>query len=925
MKKQISLLLALLFLCTALYACAGAETPSDNSVSTVLTTASAGETTATPGTPGTTGTASGSDGTGTTETPTPDRPTAPVGLTTPTTVTPEEPLPASYTLVGTKHLPIVDNQGGIGSCTSEGVTFTQFTVAVSQYMNYYYPEIDWNPSSGDPSVTFSAKFTYNYTTGSTSMCYRVLKDHGALPMSVSVFDKFTSYDPTKFFGGSIYDSEKTRSWEVGEGQLIDAMRCRLKNFDEVSSSGQLYTSYDTDLITRVKRAVAQGNAVAITGSSSYWQQKRLTGDGDISKKDEWAIWCSRKRTVGAGDPGGHCVAIIGYDDEAILEIGGVTMKGAFLVRNSWGNWCNEGNVWMMYDAFNTTSEYATFNIGAFNSESLLLYVAKNSVGSPSYNDSYNPLVTMTCVGESNVNGKVYPLYTLFDENTNSYLAYDSTGKTLAKRARKPSEQCYFALIPATDLDPTVTELNAYAFYAVNSATSGKYLCATGGNGASPTLSKDANRDGAFFKLNGKESSEDGTVSTAIISLVQDAAVTSYTREATCGTFGFIYWDKDIRVGLPKLIVEANVEILNRNVLYINLIRTDKNGGTMTYVPAMMAVRHDESALPDIGVSLKDVGFSGKIDVTKPESGWFAFGYDALLDLEEGCTVNDYSWGVSVNGKTLKVLELRLLDEDRNILFSVKPDKNAEGLTRDETQYFVLNDSDEQRLFVGEGSYSFINAAENKRLSLGGVVMMTFAWDNGKPNKKNVYPQNFVIRYNADIGGYLIYDYKEEFVFDISKNAPEEGGAVQLNKQSPSRKYQALTLEMDENGRVRFALKNAPEYVFGWKNGKFGVYKDDGSDTLRWYFRSAGAEDLIDLEQKGDRLLATVRTPRDAGNEALMFKIVKDGEIVDLLEFSAGESGANFSLTLDPGTYLFTVLCGGKPTGIQVARTVRSAG
>ena len=80
---------------------------------------------------------------------------------TPTpSVSPEpepEPLPSSSTLVGTKHLPVIDSQGSIGCCTSEGVTYAQFTVAVSQYINSKDPNSEWNPSSGNPSYIFSPK------------------------------------------------------------------------------------------------------------------------------------------------------------------------------------------------------------------------------------------------------------------------------------------------------------------------------------------------------------------------------------------------------------------------------------------------------------------------------------------------------------------------------------------------------------------------------------------------------------------------------------------------------------------------------------------------------------------------------------------------------------------------------------------------
>ena len=87
-------------------------------------------------------------------------------------------LPPFTTLYGTKHLPIPDHQGSIGSCTSEGVTYTQFTVAVSQFIHATDPDTDWDPSSGNNKYIFSPKYTYNFAGPSTEYCYTVLKDHG---------------------------------------------------------------------------------------------------------------------------------------------------------------------------------------------------------------------------------------------------------------------------------------------------------------------------------------------------------------------------------------------------------------------------------------------------------------------------------------------------------------------------------------------------------------------------------------------------------------------------------------------------------------------------------------------------------------------------------------------------------------------------
>ncbi len=180
--------------------------------------------------------------------------------------------------MGTKHLPKPDSQGGIGCCTSEGVTYTQFTVAVSQYMNKYYPELNWDPSSGNADYIFSPKFTYNFSGSGTEYCYNVLKDSGCLPMSICITEKGTS--SSNFWGGSIADSNQSRAWDVAEGNMYKALSFRLNNFEEIeyagTNGGQLTTDQTgQQLLEKIKRALNEGNAVAICGWSSYWQYDTL--------------------------------------------------------------------------------------------------------------------------------------------------------------------------------------------------------------------------------------------------------------------------------------------------------------------------------------------------------------------------------------------------------------------------------------------------------------------------------------------------------------------------------------------------------------------------------------------------------------------------------------------------------------------------
>lgn len=106
------------------------------------------------------------------------------------TPTPEPtPLPSSSTLLGTKHVPPIDSQGSIGSCSSQSVTYTQFTIAVSQYMNNVLKNESWNPSSGNKAYIFSPKSTFVYSGAGTQYQYDILTDSGALPLTMSTFKK----------------------------------------------------------------------------------------------------------------------------------------------------------------------------------------------------------------------------------------------------------------------------------------------------------------------------------------------------------------------------------------------------------------------------------------------------------------------------------------------------------------------------------------------------------------------------------------------------------------------------------------------------------------------------------------------------------------------------------------------------------------
>lgn len=286
-------------------------------------------------------------------------------------------LPSSYTLVGTKHLPPISNQGNIGTCSSSSITYMQFSNAVSRYIHSIDPDTDWNPSSGEAKYLFSPKFTYNFAGSGTAWVYNILIENGAL-----TWDK--SHFATKADGS--YDQEpvklgiptQTTSWDVGVGAMEDALNYRLNNFEQIWVSGK-DDSYGVDgkvqvtntekgqaLINKIKDAVIHGNVVVTGGLSSTWgggyQTNAVVANTKIAKKGDSVLYCGR------GDKsGGHQICIVGYDDEIEADVTNVygektRLKGAFLIANSWGEgWQNDGYCWFMYDSINEVSEYDELN------------------------------------------------------------------------------------------------------------------------------------------------------------------------------------------------------------------------------------------------------------------------------------------------------------------------------------------------------------------------------------------------------------------------------------------------------------------------------------------------------------------------------------------------------------------------------------
>lgn len=282
----------------------------------------------------------------------------------------DEDLPSFFTLVGTPDLPPICNQGEIGCCASAAITYMQFTNAVSRYIREYEPEKTFEPATGELQYIMSPKWTYTLSGSGTAWVYDILKENGCLTMDKCMFEirktdgAFMFHNPKR----PSQISTTAMSWQVQAGEMESAMGYRIKNYDQIWINNDYKVDGKVELTTtdagqallnRIKKAVTDGNVVVTGGFCYAWAYAdSLTSAGNLaSSKTEKAIVCSR-----GTNKAGHQVCIVGYDDDITCKYAGVTLKGAFLVANSWDTtWQNDGYCWMMYDALNERSEYEGLN------------------------------------------------------------------------------------------------------------------------------------------------------------------------------------------------------------------------------------------------------------------------------------------------------------------------------------------------------------------------------------------------------------------------------------------------------------------------------------------------------------------------------------------------------------------------------------
>ena len=252
-----------------------------------------------------------------------------------TTVASATSLPASVDNSASQAFPPIRSQGGIGSCVAWATTYYQLTYETNLVLGR-------NAASGDNTVIFSPKWTYNMINGGVdggayfSDAYNLELKNGAAN-----------------YADFPYDSNYL-SWDMNSSHWNNAINYRPQ------SSGSIYNSNVDTMIDTIKTQLANGHIMVIGTYVNSWVKATVGNDPSTTADDAFvgkAIASYEKNT----GQGAHGMTLVGYNDDIWCDLngnGGVNTgeKGAFKIANSWGtgDW-NSGYRWITYDSLRTTS------------------------------------------------------------------------------------------------------------------------------------------------------------------------------------------------------------------------------------------------------------------------------------------------------------------------------------------------------------------------------------------------------------------------------------------------------------------------------------------------------------------------------------------------------------------------------------------
>ena len=285
-------------------------------------------------------------------------------------MTGSENLPSSVDLSSNKYFPPVGNQAGLGSCATFSSVYYQFSYAVNENCDV----------QATYENTRSPQIVYNFiNAGSTT-------DTGTWYGS--------NYDFLRYFGAPTmkevpYSDADFLNWHTYEGVWREGIRARLKDYfvyDDIGIDDKQITSPDDPDLDTYKTALNEGKLLGYSTYVYSWKTTTLKQNPDAPENDKYAgEYCV---TVCDGTDGAHAMTIVGYNDDIWTDINNNNKvdsgeMGAFKIVNSWGDgYCNDGFVWIAYDALNKVSCVD----GVDNSNRIPIFEYVRSITVRDYND-----------------------------------------------------------------------------------------------------------------------------------------------------------------------------------------------------------------------------------------------------------------------------------------------------------------------------------------------------------------------------------------------------------------------------------------------------------------------------------------------------------------------------------------------------------
>lgn len=831
-----------------------------------------------------------------------------------------ESIPASATLIGTEFLPPIGNQGSIGSCSSSSIAYCQFSNAVARYLYSLNPKSDFKPSTGKSEYLISSKFAMNFSGAGTAWVYDVLKDHGALTRADSDFWRNSNGAAS---GGIKNDPYlESSSWDVEQGELEKALNIRLTGYEQIWMNTYNYQLTTTEkgkaLVEKIKDAVATGNVVVTGGFSTYWRFDTIDefGLGDLGKKGDQAIIYSSE----SGKPGGHQVSIVGYDDNITYTCAGVTMKGAFQVANSWGDWKNDGYVWLMYDAINKVSEYPELQTEEVNSYSRYLSISQGKVefGIPLHLKELNTDITLMKRGTATVEGKEYPTY--YIKCNKGFVTYEDFSDISVTKA--VSDQTgLWAIIPASDLsrqpgydkdyEENSTLAGGYFLYAVNTDYSGKIMWCGAALSSQTTEAylTSVSRmyytyDNICLKLEGYSNN----VAQQTIRILGNNGVSQdLKRIHTMDQFCFIYWDQDLEYQKPGYTVTVEVDAKNREGFYLELTRKDASGQVQTYVPAMFRYGANFANVhPNNEYCSEEhyLNFKGEVDGNDC-TGYFTLSYAPMLDA--GADFENYVWGINIMEGTTKLIvkKITLKDENGNVLSEIVPEITYKAYGK-----YVFDLGNNPESYKNTGLYHLQNA-NGQFINSTNIILLA------PGDAQNA--TGFEITYDVYKNEYTLTLADKQYILDIMGKNIVTGAMVKFNARSATRNTQSWRVIENEDGTVTIRLAADTRYAVGLKDGNICLVA--GADIAKYgkwtLHNSKDKSSTLSVEKIGNSLTVNCPKPSEGTTFALNVTDAAGNVIAKQdLVFDANGTAQYVLNDAKAGTYVFSLWIDGKASTEQ---------